>query len=80
MSDEPDFQAYIDKIMAMPEDERKAVLDRLHFDMWGLTREQFWELDASEIQAIAEARGLHVAGIGKGGTYGHQGDGKDKRN
>lgn len=80
MSDEPDSQAYIDKIMAMPGDERKALLDRQHFDMWGVTREQFWELDASEIQAIAEARGLNVAGIGKGGTYSHEGDGKDKRN
>lgn len=66
--------------MEMPEQLRADYIDQLHFDMWGVTREEFWKLDASEIQAIAEARGLNVAGIGKGGEYSHQGDGKDKRN
>ena len=83
MSEKPtdeEQNAFVQRVMAMPNDEREAFVDRMFFDMWGVTREAFWNLDAKEIQAIAEARGLNVAGIGKGGEYSHQGDGKDRRN
>lgn len=75
-----DFDDLVEKMKAMPYAEREHFVDRMFYGQWGVTREQFWKLDASEIQAIAEARGLSVAGISNGGEYSHQGDGKDKRN
>lgn len=70
----------IEQLKAMPQDEASALIDRMLLATWGVTREQLMALSGDEVTAIAEARGLSVAGMVGGKTFSHEGDGKDHRN